>query len=267
MNKLLKLIFVLSLLVSCKPDNKLMLEKYTEAINNYNKTQLIELLSEDFISEEGRNKKLYLQKIDSLQQIGMKSKILSIIDNDSVIITTEEITITLDTILEISPRKIYNKRYRLYKGLITAIKFDSINNVTDYKKAYADKFQTFAFFVKSKFGDDITNTNILYKNLPKYASEYSKILPEEKQKLSQYANLQGAYISKDNPFYRKLVFRGRSTVTVVDNIFGISFSSSYTLDEGLIRIRTDKSDLLLTIKDSNTLIGEGFAKGTFKRNN
>lgn len=56
-------------------------------------------------------------------------------------------------------------------------------------------------------------------------------------------------------------------MTIVDAIFGFSLASSYELDENIIRIRTDKSDLLFEIKDSQTLIGEGFARGTFRKSN
>jgi hypothetical protein len=72
---------------------------------------------------------------------------------------------------------------------------------------------------------------------------------------------------RDCTFYRKLIFRGKRTVTIVDAIFGFSLASSYELDEINIRIRTDKSDLLFEIKDSQTLIGEGFARGTFRKSN
>ena len=72
---------------------------------------------------------------------------------------------------------------------------------------------------------------------------------------------------RDCTFYRKLIFRGKRTVTIVDAIFGFSLASSYELDENIIRIRTDKSDLLFEIKDSQTLIGEGFARGTFRKSN
>ena len=68
-------------------------------------------------------------------------------------------------------------------------------------------------------------------------------------------------------FYRKLIFKGRTTVVVVDAIFGISFPTSYILDGDFIRIQTDKSDLLLEIKDANMLLGEGWAVGTFNKVN
>ena len=88
-----------------------------------------------------------------------------------------------------------------------------------------------------------------------------------KKEYRHYAHLQGTYVSKDCAFYRKLIFRGKKTVTIVDVIFGMSFASGYELDEDIIRVKTDKSDLLFEIKDSQTLIGEGFAKGTFRKIN
>ena len=45
------------------------------------------------------------------------------------------------------------------------------------------------------------------------------------------------------------------------------FSTSYELDEDIVKVRTDRGDLLFYIKDSKTLIGEGFAEGTFIRVN
>lgn len=89
----------------------------------------------------------------------------------------------------------------------------------------------------------------------------------DKKEYRRYAHLQGTYVSKDCAFYRKLIFKGKKTVTIVDAIFGMSFASGYELDEDIIRVKTDKSDLLFEIKDSQTLIGEGFAKGTFRKAN
>jgi len=43
------------------------------------------------------------------------------------------------------------------------------------------------------------------------------------------------------------------------------FATSYEKDGNIIRIKTDKSDLMLTIQDNETLIGEGFAKGIYKK--
>lgn len=59
-----------------------------------------------------------------------------------------------------------------------------------------------------------------------------------KKQYKHYAHLQGTYVSKDCAFYRKLIFRGKKTVTIVDAIFGMSFASGYELDEDIIRVKT-----------------------------
>ena len=87
----------------------------------------------------------------------------------------------------------------------------------------------------------------------------------ERRTYKTYAILQGTYTSKNCAYYRKLIFRGKKTATIIDNIFGFRFNSSYEIDENYVRIKSDKSDLLFEIKDNRTLIGEGFSKGTFTK--
>ena len=77
--------------------------------------------------------------------------------------------------------------------------------------------------------------------------------------------LSGTCTSSDNPFYKSLTFKGKTTVVIKDAILGMDFPTSYERDENYIRIKTDKSDLLLEIVDSKTLVGEGFAEGVFKK--
>ncbi len=78
--------------------------------------------------------------------------------------------------------------------------------------------------------------------------------------------LSGTCTSSDNPFYKSLTFKGKTTVVIKDAILGMDFPTSYERDENYIRIKTDKSDLLLEIVDSKTLVGEGFAEGVFTKN-
>ena len=84
---------------------------------------------------------------------------------------------------------------------------------------------------------------------------------------SCHHHLQGSYVSRDCALYKELIFEGKNTVTIIDGIFGFPFSTSYVLDEDILRIKTDRSDLVFKIKDSQTLIGEGFAAGTFIKSN
>lgn len=85
------------------------------------------------------------------------------------------------------------------------------------------------------------------------------IINEEKEK----RNFLGKYVNKENGLYKSFDFKGESSVVLTDGIFGFPFATSYERDGQIIRVRTDKSDLMLTVKDKTTLIGEGFAEGTY----
>lgn len=61
------------------------------------------------------------------------------------------------------------------------------------------------------------------------------------------------------------VFNFWGSLQIIDAIFGFPFSTSYELDEDIVKVRTDRGDLLFEIKDSQTLVGEGFANGTFRK--
>ena len=150
--------------------------------------------------------------------------------------------------------------YRFFNDKLISITVDS-TNYEEYVKSYNEKCNPFVFYIKDKYGKE--DWNEIAPNLKKYLSEYTVLSVSEKKQYETYAYLQGTYVSKDCVFYKKLIFRGKRTVTIIDAIFGFPFSTSYELDEDIVRIRTDKSDLLFDIKDSQTLIGEGFANGTF----
>ena len=78
--------------------------------------------------------------------------------------------------------------------------------------------------------------------------------------------LNGTYISdSDRALYQSFTFKGNSTVVIKDGIFGFDFATSYEKDGNLICIKTDQSDLLLEIVTPDSLVGEGFAKGSFKK--
>lgn len=78
-------------------------------------------------------------------------------------------------------------------------------------------------------------------------------------------SLEGTYISEDNLFYKSFTFKGQSTVVLKDAIIGFEHVLSYERDENFIRIKATPSDLLLQIITVDSLVGEGFAKGSFKK--
>lgn len=76
-------------------------------------------------------------------------------------------------------------------------------------------------------------------------------------------NINGTWVSKDNPLYPILEFKGKSTVVI--KTFLAPFASGYERDEEFIRVRTDQSDLLFEIISEDSIIGSGFAKGHWIR--
>jgi len=75
--------------------------------------------------------------------------------------------------------------------------------------------------------------------------------------------LDGEYKNQGNGIYSAVEFKGKSTAVVKG--MGMTFPTSYERDGQVIRLKTDKSDLLFTVKDDKTLVGDGFAEGVYKK--
>ena len=58
-------------------------------------------------------------------------------------------------------------------------------------------------------------------------------------------------------------FKGNSTVSI--KMKNGEINSSYVIDKEYIRIKGDKSDILLEMKDNNTLVAEGPIGGTYHK--
>ncbi|MGZ7119580.1 MAG: hypothetical protein ACXVH2_07720 [Methanobacterium sp.] len=81
-------------------------------------------------------------------------------------------------------------------------------------------------------------------------------LPKEKNVSSNAKNhLLGQYASKTNGIYRSFTFKGENSVFV--DFIEAPFTTSYGIEGDTVRILTDKNELLLKVKDDNTLIEEG----------
>jgi uncharacterized protein with PIN domain len=106
----------------------------------------------------------------------------------------------------------------------------------------------------------LKHENIVMKN--ELDSIKRCLLKEEAKK-----KFLGDYVNQERGLYRSFNFKGLSSVVVTDGIMGFPYATSYERDGEIIRIKTDKGDLLLTIKDSNTISGEGYAVGTYIKSN
>ena len=265
MKKFIPFIVCVILFSACKQSKQGIVQDLLEAENSFEKEKVNQLLSDSFMfyGPETLNKEGYLSRVDSLKSIECQSSILKIQVSDSIVKTEEQERSIIDSLLEVTPAIIRKKTYRFIDDKLQSITVDSTLYLEEYFKSLHEKVIPFTFFVSDQY--DIEDDKEIFANIKKYLSEYVSLPASDKKEYRHYAHLQGTYVSKDCTFYRKLIFRGKKTVTIVDAIFGMSFASGYELDEDIIRVKTDKSDLLFEIKDSQTLIGEGFAKGTFRK--
>ena len=78
-------------------------------------------------------------------------------------------------------------------------------------------------------------------------------------------DFMGMYVNTKGGFYNSIEIKGESSCIIVDGFLGFPFATSFERDGNILRVRTDKSDLMFTIQDSETLIGEGFAEGIYKK--
>ena len=64
--------------------------------------------------------------------------------------------------------------------------------------------------------------------------------------------------------YSKFNFKDNNKVVVVVSD-GVEFSATYEMENEKVRIKTEKIDIVLQMQDKNTLSGEGYAKGLYKK--
>lgn len=257
-----------TLLSSCHQSKSDIVKDYFEAINSYDTEKLNQLLTDNFMycGNDTINKTGFISNMDYTKNIGQKIIILKMQDLDSVVKTEEKITTFVDSLLEVKPNIIRKRTYIFSDCKIKSIILDTALYYDEYVKAFNEKIVPLNFYVLNQY--NIKNDDKAFvENIKKYVTEYVSLPASERKKYSSYAYLQGTYESDDCVFYKKLIFKGKRTVTIIDGLFGLPFATSYEIDENLIKIKTDKSDLLFEMQDEKTLIGEGFAKGTFKKTN
>ena len=264
MKKIISFFACALLFVSCHQSKEGIVKDFIEAENNFNTEKLSRLLADSFTcyGTDTLSTEAFLSRLESYKTFEEHASLLNIQDLDSVVKTEEQFRHIIDVSLEITPLISQKKTYRFTEdNKLASITVDSTLNIDEYIKSFEEKWTPFAFWVKDNY--DVEEESEIMENIKKYLSEYSKLPVSDKKQYKRYAHLQGTYVSDDCAFYKKLIFKGKRTVTIIDAIFGFPFATSYELDEDLVKIRTDQSDLLFEIKDSQTLIGEGFAEGTF----
>jgi len=77
--------------------------------------------------------------------------------------------------------------------------------------------------------------------------------------------VSGTFSSNEDIQYKNFNFKSKDSVTVTDAYTDSVFTSKYVIDGEMIKLYDQQNTIMLLIRDENTLIGEGFTRGTFTK--
>lgn len=75
--------------------------------------------------------------------------------------------------------------------------------------------------------------------------------------------VSGTFATSVDTQYNSFNFKSKDSVTVKDVYNDSLFTVKYVIDGDIIKLYDQQNSILLLIRDENTLIGEGFTRGTF----
>jgi len=81
----------------------------------------------------------------------------------------------------------------------------------------------------------------------------------------QPKKVSGTYISDSDTQYKTFDFGTQDSVLVKDTYTDSTFKAKYVIEGDMIKLYDQQNMILLLIRDENTLIGEGFTRGTFTK--
>lgn len=257
------------LLVGCSKSKESLVNDYFESLRKRDTATLIKYLDSKFEANNGdttidRSAFILRQQDEFFHE--KRFDISDITDEDSLIRVKFTSWTPMDSALEV------NTRFKL------VIKFYFNNNKInkliyevdrDLKKEYNDEFRkkytALRWFLEDKGVIDTTIANddrVGYRNFfIKNSTKFNNANPKLKEDYIRTSFIRGTYTCNDC-IYREIQFKGKSTCLVLG-----FYGTSYEVDEDYIRIKTDKGDLIFKIIDSNTLEGEGWAAGTYRKLN
>ena len=261
-NNLIQLIWIFCIL-SCgevpQKDKKDIIVEFVNA-QNKNDTAVIRAM----ISE--KLKDIRLLKMDSTINILDYSLTHEI---DSIVIESEG-TYKLYTRMEppayypssmgiFIPKSIKTIRFNKENKIDSIGILDQIHLIEDSLQEFTNSLYAFQTFYNIKYPDVKNNVQHIKTAL----KEFGDMNFEEKEALFALGFIKGRkFYCVDNCIYKSFEFKGNSTCVTTDAIFGFQFAGSYVIDQNYVRIKTDKSDLLLKFKDG-ILLGEGWSDGTY----
>lgn len=77
--------------------------------------------------------------------------------------------------------------------------------------------------------------------------------------------VSGTFASNEDIQYKNFNFKSKDSVTVTDAYTDSVFTSKYIIDGEMIKLYDQQNTIMLLIRDENTLVGEGFTRGTFTK--
>ena len=75
----------------------------------------------------------------------------------------------------------------------------------------------------------------------------------------------GTFASNEDIQYKTFNFKSKDSVTVTDAFTDSIFTSKYVIEGDMIKLYDQQNTIMLLIRDDETLIGEGFTRGTFTK--
>lgn len=81
----------------------------------------------------------------------------------------------------------------------------------------------------------------------------------------QEKTVSGTFASAEDVQYKTFNFKSKDSVTVSDAYTDSVFTSKYVIDGEMIKLYDQQNTIMLLMRDENTLIGEGFTRGTFTK--
>ncbi len=76
----------------------------------------------------------------------------------------------------------------------------------------------------------------------------------------------GKYVTDSDSQYQSFEFKSKDLVLIQDSYLDSLTTAKYTIEGDVIKFKQQENTFLLLIRDDNTLVGEGFTKGIFRKN-
>ena len=78
--------------------------------------------------------------------------------------------------------------------------------------------------------------------------------------------ISGKFTSDSDTQYLSFDFKAKDSVTIEDTYADSLFTAHYVIEGEMIKFKQQENTILLMIRDSKTLVGEGFTKGVYNKN-